>query len=276
MTSQIIWVGIAMGLFFAGIGISYAYFVSTYDPVTMKFQNQSLFDQMMSNNPRMSQQWMNSDMMTNQQMQKMMSDPQLMNQWHQQMMNNPQAMNQWMNVIMSDPQWMDAMVNNQYMMQHMMANTQFQQNWMTPWLSNSTNWNHMMDSGWMNENRNYGMMDSEMMMGGHMMMGTSITQQKDILDTIDNIKKILDNVSKKYRNGDKDTAFSLATNAYLENYEYVENAIAQKDSQIMEKIELMLRVDLRQMIKNGDNAEDIDAKINLIKSELDKAESMFQ
>lgn len=274
MVNQVMWIGIAVGLFFAGIGVSYAYFSSVYDPMTMKFQNQVLFDQMMSNNPRMSQQWMNSGMMTNQQMQQMMNDPQLMNQWHQQIMSNPQAMDQWMNTMMSNPQWMNTMMNNQQMMQYMMANPQFQQNWMAPWLSNSTNWNHMMNSGWMNENMNYGMMGSGMM-GGHM-MGTSITPQSDVLDTIGNIEKILDDVSKNYRSGDKDTAFSLATNAYLENYEYVEGAIAKKDSSLMEKIELMLRVDLRSMIKNGDSADDIDAKINSIKSNLVKAKSMFQ
>jgi len=265
MISMYVWIVIVAVAFAAGVGFSYAYFASVYDPMTMKFQNQAMFDQMMSNNPRMSQQWMSSGMMTNQEMQQMMNDPQLMNQWHQQMMSNPQAMNQWMNTMMS----------NQYMMQNMMTNPQFQQNWMAPWLSNSTNWNHMMNSGWMDENMNYGMMGSGMMMGGHM-MGTSITQQSDILDTIINIEQILDDVSTNYRNGDKDTAFSLATNAYLENYEYVEDAISQKDSSLMEKIELMLRVDLRSMIKNSDSADKIDAKINSIKSDLDKAKSMFQ
>lgn len=29
MTSQIVWIGIAVGLFFAGIGVSYAYFASS-------------------------------------------------------------------------------------------------------------------------------------------------------------------------------------------------------------------------------------------------------
>ncbi len=63
MVSQPIWIGIVIGVFFVGIGVSYAHFANTYDPMSMKFQNQELFDQMMSNNPRMSQQWMDSDMM---------------------------------------------------------------------------------------------------------------------------------------------------------------------------------------------------------------------
>ena len=46
MVSQSIWIGIVIGVFFIGIGLSYAHFANTYDPMSMKFQNQGLFDQM--------------------------------------------------------------------------------------------------------------------------------------------------------------------------------------------------------------------------------------
>ncbi len=58
MVSRSIWIGIVIGVFFVGIGVSYAIFSNTYDPSTMKFANQELFDQMMSNNPKMTAQWM--------------------------------------------------------------------------------------------------------------------------------------------------------------------------------------------------------------------------
>jgi len=279
MSSKALLIAITVGVFFVGLGVGYAVLQSSA-PV--------------------------SPMMNQQQMQQMMDNPQTMNQWHQQMMQNPQAMNQWMNTMMDNPQsmnmwmnsmmnnqqamqswnqymmnnpdmmnqWMGHMMDNQQMMQYMMNNPQFQQTWMAPWLSNGTNWNHMMNAGWMNQNMDYGMMGSGMM-SGHMMMGNPITKQSDILDTINNIEKILDDVSTNYRNGDNDTALSLATSAYLENYEYIEGAIAQKDSQLMGKIELMLRVDLRSMIKNGDAADNIDMKIDSIKSELTKVKSIF-
>lgn len=253
MVSQGIMIGIAVGVFFAGLGVGYAALQSSV-PAT--------------------------PMMTQQQMQQMMNDPNTMNQWHQTMMQNPQAMNQWMNTMMQNPnsmnQWMGTMMGNQQFMQGMMMNPQFQQNYMGPWMSNSTNWNHMMDSGWMSQ----GMMGNNMMGSGMMMgpgmMGTSITKQSDVIDTINNIENILNQVSSNYKNGDKDTAFSLATNAYLENYEYIEGAIAQKDRPLMEKIEVMMRVDLRSMINNGDTVDNVDAKINSIKSELGKAKSPFQ
>ena len=289
MVSQSVMIGIAVGVFFAGLGVGYAVLQSSV-PATQ--------------------------MMTQQQMQQMMNDPNMMNQWHQTMMQNPQAMNRWMGTVMNDEQFMQQMHNsmmndpqhmqtmsgimgtdmmgyminnpqmnqqmmntmmgNQQFMHGMMMNPQFQQNYMGPWMNNSTNWNHMMDSGWMNQ----GMMGNNMMgsgmMGHGMMMGTPITKQSDVIVTISNIENILNQVSSNYKNGDKETAFSLATNAYLENYEYVEGAIAQKDRPLMEKIELMMRVDLRSMINNGDTVDNVDAKINSIKSELGKVKSLFQ
>jgi len=59
---QPIWIAIVIVVFFVGIGFSYAHFANTYDPMSMKFHNQELFDQMMSHNPKMSQHWMDSGM----------------------------------------------------------------------------------------------------------------------------------------------------------------------------------------------------------------------
>jgi len=181
VVSQGILIGIIVGVFFAGLGLGYAVLQSNV-PVT--------------------------PMMTQQQMQQMMNDPNTMNQWHQTMMKNPQMMNQWMSTMINDPQFMQQMHNsmmnnpqhmqtmstmmgpdmmgymmnnpqmNQQMMNTMMGNQQFmygmmmdpqfQQNWMGPWMSNSTNWNHMMGSGWMNQG----------MMGNHM-MGQQIQKQDE-------------------------------------------------------------------------------------------------
>ena len=63
MINRTIWIAIVITVFFIGFGASYAHFASTYDPVYMKFQNQEFLNQMMSNNPKMSQQWMIENMM---------------------------------------------------------------------------------------------------------------------------------------------------------------------------------------------------------------------
>ena len=58
MVSNGIVIGIAVTVFFAGAGVSYLVFLTTYDPNTMKFANQELFDQMISKNPKMTAYWL--------------------------------------------------------------------------------------------------------------------------------------------------------------------------------------------------------------------------
>lgn len=166
------------------------------------------------------------------------------------MMNNPQMMQNMMYPMMNDPQFSQhmygMMFQNQKFMQNMMNNTQFQNQWM---------------------------MNPNMMSYG--MMGTPITKQSDVITTINKIESILDQVSSSYKSGDKNTAFSQATSAYLENYEYIESAIAAKDRKQMEKIELLLRVDLRNLIQNNESADTVDAKIDSIKTELASVKKLF-
>ncbi|CAD6517712.1 conserved hypothetical protein [metagenome] len=276
MVSQPILIGIIAGVFFAGLGIGYAVLQSA-QPNYSNMTPQQM--QQMMNNPQMMNQWhqtmMNDPQTMNNWMNTMTNNPNMMNQWMGNMMNNPNMMNNMMGPMMNNPQMnqqmMNMMMGNQQFMHGMMMNPQFQQNWMGPWMNNSTNWNGMMGSDMMNQ----GMMGNNMM-GPGMMMGTPITKQSDVIITINNIEKILDQASSAYRSGDQNTALSLATNAYLENYEYIEGAIAQKDRLQMEKIEIMMRVDLRSMINNGDTSGNVDAKINSIKSELGKVKTLFQ
>jgi len=137
MVNQTIWIGIVIGVFFVGIGVSYAIFSSSYDPNSMKFQNQQLFDQMMSQNPKMTAQWMTAMMQDPQQMQQMqqlMLDPEFRQQMFQQMntmMDDPQLqqqMFQQMSTMMNDPQlrqqMIDMMTQNPEMIQAMMQNQQ--------------------------------------------------------------------------------------------------------------------------------------------------------
>jgi len=43
----------------------------------------------------------------------------------------------------------------------------------------------------------------------------------------------------------------------------------------MEKIELLLRVDLRNIIQNNESADNVDAKIDAIKTELASVKKLF-
>ena len=111
MVSQSVWVGITIAVFFVGIGISYAIFSDTYNPSTMKLANQEQFDQMMSQNPKMMANWMET----------MMQDEQFHNQAMDYMVKNPEQMNQWM---VHDPKHVEEMAtamkeNHDFMMEMM-------------------------------------------------------------------------------------------------------------------------------------------------------------
>jgi len=74
MTRQAVWIGITIGVFFAGIGISFVILSTTYNPNTMKFANQELFDQMMSMNPKMTAKWLDTTIGSEMREKQMMSD----------------------------------------------------------------------------------------------------------------------------------------------------------------------------------------------------------
>jgi len=139
--------GVTVGVFFVGIGVSYAIFSSTYDPNNMKFANQELFDQMMSNNPKMTANWMETTMQEDsfqfqvQVMDYMAKNPEQMNQWMMDdpkhvkemstaMKENHDFMMEMMSVMMNDPalrlQMLGHMTENSEsmeMMKKMMNNT---------------------------------------------------------------------------------------------------------------------------------------------------------
>ena len=58
MTDRYVWIGIVVGEFVAGIGIGYGIFINTYNPYSMMIGNPAAFNQMMSKNPQMINQWM--------------------------------------------------------------------------------------------------------------------------------------------------------------------------------------------------------------------------
>jgi len=102
MVRQSVWIGITIGVFFAGLLIGYAILQSSAPTMPM---------------------------MNSQQMQQMMNDPQFMNQWQQQMMQNPQQMQQWMSSpehVKQMEAMMQVMIGNQelrlQMMGHMTEN----------------------------------------------------------------------------------------------------------------------------------------------------------
>lgn len=143
MVKQSIWIGVTIGVFFAGLGIGFAVF-SNSDQTMYAFHNRNMFNQMMGQNPQ-TMSWM-------------MEDPQLRQQMFQQMMQNPNDMMEWMandpkhieqmskimkedhafmshmmSVMMSDPDLRLQMIG------HMSENPEALKQMMSMWNANATN-----------------------------------------------------------------------------------------------------------------------------------------
>ena len=104
----------------------------------------------------------------------------------------------------------------------------------------------------------------------------STAEAQDPTAIINNIKSLLTQVLTVYRSQDYQGAGSIAIEAYLENYEYIEAPIAQHDQQLMEQLEVMLREELRQMITDRVPIEQIEQHIAMINANLDRATELLQ
>ena len=85
-------------------------------------------------------------------------------------------------------------------------------------------------------------------------------------------RNLLNQVSTEYKEGNFSGAEELATQAYLDNFEYVEPALEKKGAgNIMEQLEDMMRTDLRSMIKDAVPYEKLDSHINATDAKLAEA-----
>jgi S-adenosylmethionine/arginine decarboxylase-like enzyme len=100
-------------------------------------------------------------------------------------------------------------------------------------------------------------------------------EEQDHIAIINNIKSLLTQLIAAYESQDYQGAESIATEAYLDNYEYIEIPLAQRDQQLMEQTEIMLREELRQMITDRVPIEQIEQHVTMINANLDRAAELL-
>jgi hypothetical protein len=105
---------------------------------------------------------------------------------------------------------------------------------------------------------------------------TGTETDQDPTSVINNIKSLLNQLLSAYKSQNYTGAESLAIEAYLENYESIEEPIAQHDQQLMKQTEIMLREDLRHMVKDRVPVEQVQQQVDMINANLDKAANMLQ
>ena len=99
--------------------------------------------------------------------------------------------------------------------------------------------------------------------------------KKKSLQTVANVRILLNQTLKGYKAQNYVEAENLATKAYLENYENIEQDIAKFDQPLEKTIEVMLREDLRHAIQRKIPVEKIQEIIGNINNNLVKAENLL-
>jgi hypothetical protein len=94
-------------------------------------------------------------------------------------------------------------------------------------------------------------------------------------EIISEIRSLLNQTVEVYKQQNYAEAEALATTAYLDNFEFIEAPLAEKDEALMENTEVMLREQLRQLIQNKVSLEELQQHIDKINSNLDKAEELL-
>jgi predicted secreted protein with PEFG-CTERM motif len=96
------------------------------------------------------------------------------------------------------------------------------------------------------------------------------TENTDLSVYVQNIHDLLIDAKAKYADGDKDTALSLATKAYLDNFEYLEAPLVKSGQEdLMKELETMMRIDLRDMINNDAPVSEVGQQVDTIILKMD-------
>ncbi|MGI0010869.1 MAG: PEFG-CTERM sorting domain-containing protein [Nitrosopumilaceae archaeon] len=91
----------------------------------------------------------------------------------------------------------------------------------------------------------------------------------ELLDYVDNIRNLLTQAKEEYAEGETEKALTLATKAYLDNYEFLESDVGAQNPELNEEIEIKMRQDLRDMIRNGAPASEVNALIDELLLKMD-------
>jgi hypothetical protein len=99
---------------------------------------------------------------------------------------------------------------------------------------------------------------------------------EEAVGEIDEIERLLDEALARYEAGDTEEAEEIVGDAYLEHFEKVEHPLEELDPELMEELEVLISTTLRDEIKNGASAAEIEALVNEAKSGLATAKSLLE
>ena len=101
-------------------------------------------------------------------------------------------------------------------------------------------------------------------------LGVTGGDEDTLLTYVDNINMLLEEAREEYNAGNSDLALSHVTKAYLNNYEFLEMPLMEAgERELMERVEVMMREELRNMIKQGASASEVSDQIDAILVEME-------
>jgi hypothetical protein len=103
----------------------------------------------------------------------------------------------------------------------------------------------------------------------------SDAEERNPGEIITEIRSLLNQTIIEYQNKNSSGASALVEEAYLENYEFIEAPLAEQNETLMEETEVMLREQLRDLVKSDSVEADVQALLQKINSNLDQADQLL-
>jgi hypothetical protein len=103
----------------------------------------------------------------------------------------------------------------------------------------------------------------------------SDAEERNPGEIITEIRSLLNQTIIEYQNKNSSGASALVEEAYLENYEFIEAPLAEQNETLMEETEVMLREQLRDLVRSDSVEADIQALLQKINSNLDQADQLL-
>jgi acyl-CoA hydrolase len=103
----------------------------------------------------------------------------------------------------------------------------------------------------------------------------SDAEEREPVEIITEIRSLLNQTLVEYQNKNFSGTSALVEEAYLENYEFIEAPLAEQNETLMEETEVMLREQLRDLVKSDGVEADVQALLEKINSNLDQADILL-
>ena len=99
--------------------------------------------------------------------------------------------------------------------------------------------------------------------------------ERESAEIINEIRSILNQALVEFQNENFSGASALVDEAYLENYELIQNVLAEQDMSLMEEVGIQLRGQLRDQVTGIDPDADVPRIIAELNINLDIAEALL-